>query len=140
VVFKVNPGLIVMLAAMAAATGRAEAGQTLLLRSMMVADIARDADAVSAAPSIEARASNVVIPEPSPFDEIARESGTVEVEVDITESGALTKCRVIKSSGYRSLDSRATRALQAARFHPAIVAGKPVAGAYAVTIGFDEPE
>ncbi len=139
---KLNRALVVMVGAIAVATGRADAGQTLLLRSMMVADVTKDTDAMAglASASSQAKVVGVEIPEPTKFDEILRESGTVEVEVDLTSAGQLTKCRVIKSSGYKSLDSRAMRALQAAHYQPEIAGGKPVGGAYAVTIGFDEAE
>lgn len=59
----------------------------------------------------------------------ANEEGAVRFTLDISDTGAVTDCRVVESSGYSDLDSQTcSLAMQRARFQPATDKhGKPIA-------------
>lgn len=55
-----------------------------------------------------------------------REQGTVTMEFHIDADGTLLESRIVKSSGYRSLDLAAYRAFMRCKFHPEIERGIPI--------------
>lgn len=72
-----------------------------------------------------------------------RQSGTARVRVAVDESGNVTDAAVVDSTGTPILDDEALRSTRAAKFHPALREGKPVASLADTTVSFtfakDEP-
>jgi TonB family protein len=129
--FPRSPAIVIGLSLAFAGSAPAVAGQTLTLhrvnggtslRPAMMGDVG------------DAKVIDFVAPQPQGA---APATGSVSVEIDIDASGKLTACRVLRTSGDRGLDERTLRALQAARYLPARRHGRSIAGAYAVSIGFD---
>jgi TonB family protein len=63
-------------------------------------------------------------------------TGTSVVRVALSETGAVTGVRVLKSSGSFVLDTEAMRVAKEMRYAPEMQACKAVAGSYAVEIEF----
>ena len=55
-----------------------------------------------------------------------QETGSVQMAFNVDANGIATSAKINKSSGYRSLDQAALRALQACHFEPAVKGGKAV--------------
>ena len=75
-------------------------------------------------------------PEYPPAALQARHEGRVLLAVLVSEQGKAAKLRVIKSSGFKSLDDSATLAVRSWKFQPAERAGKPTACWVKVPVNF----
>ena len=64
------------------------------------------------------------------------EQGSVVLEIQVDERGAVGAVAVAESSGYPELDAAAERAARAARFAPARAGSRPVASAARLTLTF----
>jgi TonB family protein len=138
--FKLSAAIAVGAGVMLAAAAPTFAGETLTLHGILVADIGKDVDVLSESKTTDAKVLSAVVPAPRPIDIVTNAAGTVVVEVDLSDSGQLTKCTVIKTSGRASLDARALHTLQTAKYQAETVGGRPVGGAYAVNVAFDAAE
>lgn len=78
----------------------------------------------------------VITPEyPKKAQKEGRE-GSVRLRVTVSPSGTVSHVDVERSSGHADLDEAAIKAVQQARFHPALHNGKPVEGLALQTIQF----
>lgn len=66
-----------------------------------------------------------------------RETGTVQVRVDVGPDGVPTSTSIVASSNSRALDRAAADAVRRWRFRPAQADGRPVAGSVVVPISFE---
>ena len=64
------------------------------------------------------------------------EEGVVALDVEVDVKGYAAEVTVVESSGFAKLDAAAVAAVQSARFTPALVGGKPVAGSIRIPIAF----
>jgi periplasmic protein TonB len=74
-----------------------------------------------------------------PYPELARkrgQQGTVEIELTVTETGAVTDARVAASSGSSLLDEAARRPFTVARFEPARRSGQAIPLTFRQTVRF----
>jgi TonB family protein len=69
-----------------------------------------------------------------------RQSGTVELEVEVDATGVVTHVTVSKSSGYGTLDDEAVRTVRAWLYHPALRDGAPVPSTLNVPLTFKMSE
>lgn len=93
-----------------------------------------------AAPPAVADATPVPISSPAPrYPRAAlrrRQTGTVQVRVDVGPDGVPTSTSIVASSNSRDLDRAAVEAVRRWRFRPAQSDGHPVAGSVVVPISF----
>jgi protein TonB len=76
---------------------------------------------------------------PPPYPQIARRrgwQGTVEYEVQVLRSGAVGDLQLRTSSGHKSLDEAARRAIIRWRFTPATVDGNAVESWVVIPVSF----
>lgn len=64
------------------------------------------------------------------------EQGDVQLEIEVTASGAVGEVKVVSSSGYPELDEAAVRAVKAAHFTPAKRGRQSVASTAKITLTF----
>lgn len=63
-----------------------------------------------------------------PADDLkARHTGTVTLNFNVTDAGAITESRIVKSSGHPGLDEAARTGISKCRFKPATENGKAIA-------------
>lgn len=62
--------------------------------------------------------------------------GSVVLEIDVSDTGAVVGAKVVKSSGHAELDAAAVKAAMAAVLTPAKSNGKPVSSRARITIDF----
>ncbi len=106
----------------------------------LLADVGRDADALSDAGFTPARIIDAAEPQVPLFDTIAgTAAANVVVEISLDAAGRLVGSRIMDSSGNPRLDRSALDAVRASRYAAAIRLGKAVAGHYAVDVAFDLP-
>jgi TonB family protein len=122
--------------ALLAGAGPALAADTAAGTAMMIADIGRDVDALANTPHTDARIVRAAYAELPDFERIAGIGGTVRVAIGLGADGHLTDSHVITASGHPRLDQNALRAVRAATYAPATVAGRPVGGTYEVDVNF----
>ncbi len=91
------------------------------------------------APGDRAKPGYLRNPQPSyPSDaRRAGQQGTVQILVRVNTSGGVSSARIVRSSGYRSLDERALETVRERwRFNPARAGGIPIASEVIVPIRF----
>ena len=64
------------------------------------------------------------------------EQGDVQLEIEVTASGAVGEVKVVTSSGYPELDEAAVKAVKAAHFTPAKRGRQPVSSTAKITLTF----
>lgn len=88
------------------------------------------------APDGEAKLNNGITIFYPPMSVRMGESGRVTIGLEVSESGAASSAKLIRSSGYPRLDQEALQVLGAATFSPAIKDGQAVAAHKEITVEF----
>jgi TonB family protein len=135
--FKLHPVLAASAALMIAASAPAFAQDSLTLRSILVASIGHDVDAVSDGKRTNAKILRAAHADMPPFEQRANIGGTAQIEVDLDANGTLTEAAVYASSGHARLDQSALRAARASTYQSATINGHAVGGRYVVEVVFD---
>ncbi len=107
---------------------------SLTLRSVQVADIGRETDALSQGVRTQAHIVRAVPPEMPSFENSANIDGTAKIIIDLDARGKLTNAEVLASSGRPRLDQSALRAVRASQYQAATVNGQSVGGRYVVDV------
>lgn len=135
--FKLSAALAASAAVIIAATAPAFAGDSMTLRSMLVADIGHDVDAISEVKRTDAKIVRSVPADMPAFEQLAHIGGTATIEIDLDANGTLTKAAVLASSGYARIDQSARSAVRASTYQAASINGHAVGGSYVVEVVFD---
>ncbi|MGD0472914.1 MAG: energy transducer TonB [Candidatus Velthaea sp.] len=122
---------------LAAAAAPAVAQDTLGSRVVLVTDLSRDVDALSAQTRTEARIVRSTPAEMPAFEQLANIGGTVRVEVDLDARGSLTNAALLASSGRARFDRSALEAVRSSTYQAASMNGHAVGGRYVVEVDFD---
>jgi TonB family protein len=122
--------------AILASAAPAFAGDTLVMRPLMIADMGRDVDAISAHGST-ARILRAVPAEMPEIESSERIGGSATVRIDLNASGVVTGASILTPSGRPRFDRSALAAVRASQYAPAVVDGHGVGGSYVVEVIFD---
>ena len=135
--FKLNAAIAASAALVIAASAPAFAQDSLTLRSVLVADIGHDVNAVSDGKRTDAKIIRSVPAEMPPFENRANIGGTAQIEVDLDAKGTVTGAAVLASSGHVRLDQSALNAVRASTYQAASIDGHAVGGRYVVEVVLD---
>lgn len=89
-------------------------------------------------PNVEAHAIDAVSPDTPQAAQEAGAIGTVQVEVSLAASGAVTSVAVLRSAGFAPLDNAALRAARQSTYAPEVRDCRPVAGDYVFRADFTQ--
>jgi TonB family protein len=119
------------------AAAPASAQDSLTLRSIVVADVSHDIDAIASAARTPAGIVRSAPAEMPAFEKLANIAGTAQIEVDLDANGTLTNAVVHASSGRARFDRSALDAVRTSKYRAATVNGRAVGGRYLVDVIFD---
>lgn len=89
-------------------------------------------------PNVEAHAIDAISPDTPRAAQEAGAIGTVQVEVSLAASGAVTSVAVLRSAGFAPLDDAALRAARQSTYAPEVRDCRPVAGDYVFRADFTQ--
>jgi TonB family protein len=135
--FRLNTTLAASAAIVFAVSTPAFAQDALTLRSVLIADIGRDVDALSTGKRTEAKIVRSEAVDMPPFEKLANIGGTARIAIDLDENGSLRDATVFSSSGRARLDRGALDAVRASTYQAATINGHAVGGRYIVEVVLD---
>lgn len=89
-------------------------------------------------PNVAAHAIDAISPDTPQAAQEAGAIGTVQVEVSLAASGAVTSVAVLRSAGFAPLDNAALRAARQSTYAPEVRDCRPVAGDYVFRADFTQ--
>lgn len=89
-------------------------------------------------PNVAARAVDAISPDTPQAAQEAGAIGSVEIEVSLAASGAVTSVAVLRSAGFVPLDDAALRAARQSTYAPEVRDCRPVAGDYVFRADFTQ--
>jgi TonB family protein len=120
-----------------ATSAPAFAQDSLTLRSVLIADVGRDVDAMSTVKRTEAKIVRSAPLDMPSFERLANIGGTARIAIDLDDRGSLTKAAVVGSTGRPRLDNSALDAVRASTYQAASIEGRAVGGRYIVEVVLD---
>jgi TonB family protein len=135
--FKFSTMLAASAVILSATSAPVFAQDSLTMRSVLIADLGRDVDAISAGKRTEAKIVRSAPVDMPSFEKLANVGGTAQIEINLDDTGRLTKAAVRASSGRARLDQSALDAVRASTYQAASIDGHGVGGRYIVEVDLD---